>query len=115
MAASTSQGITSILQNITCISSFHNLFTTYSTYKLHKIIISNLNHHVPSLQIILIIIKSLLSYPKVISQGLMRLQVANRTEWEIWHNSLWRVGLLALRVATGLARYGELDCSPREL
>jgi len=36
MAASTSQSITSVLQNIACKSSIHSLFNSYITYKLHK-------------------------------------------------------------------------------
>ena len=96
------------MANIACNSSIHHLFNSYITYRLHVIITSSLKQHVSSSQITLNIIKSLISYPKVISQGHMRLQVANRTGWKICHNSLWQVGLLASRVTTGPARYGEL-------
>jgi len=36
MAASTSQGITSIRQDIACKSSIHHLFSSYITRKLRK-------------------------------------------------------------------------------
>ena len=96
-------------------SNIHDLINSYITHKLHKIIINNLNHHVSSSQIILNFSKSPRSYPRVISQGYMRLQVANRTGFWVLTQLAMASGNARLASNLGLARYGELECSPREL
>ena len=114
MAASTSQGITSIWQNIACKSSIHHLFDSYITYKHHKIITNHLNHRISSLQIMLNIIKKSLKLPQghlsrsyaTTGRKQNRFQVLTELAMASgiarlagnWRScSLWRVGLLASR------------------
>jgi len=112
----------------------HHIYYTYSshnTHMIHKSFSTTSNYHKTSLQIIIYIKTSLLYYPKLNSQSLVRNRSQQQRKRDILsqHCSLWRALMLAWREITGLSpwrvdfapseasrvsRYGELGYSPGE-
>ena len=102
----------------TASSQTSHILHIYIIHMIHIVHICFIDHHHKLKSSYNIITDCITQYwkplilSKFISQGLVRKQIATERGTTFYHNSLWRVGLLASRVITGLTRHGELDCPP---